>query len=202
LTSSPSEYVTCPDCGAGRGKPHFLRCELTVPAYILPVGAHQFRGLTAYSIWVFPLDTVRREVIRAMLPRGQRVLRGHQEQRTWRNRSRNRMSDYFRESLKDFADAGWIWTTAERIHVLERGPLYRFAERALDRSGSWWLTEGVRDCVADLAAHLPATVTPGDQRQRDAELAALRRLMEQTPVTGPHQGRGWVRITPRPGSPG
>jgi hypothetical protein len=197
----PPDYITCPECGAGRGQPHFLRCELTVPAYTRPLGAHQFRGLTAYAIWVFPLSTVRREVIRAMLPRGSRKLRGHQEQRTWRDRSRNRESDWFRETLQDLSRAGRIETTPERIRILDRPPLLRYAERALDRSGSWWLTEGVRDCVADLAAHLPLTVNPGDQAQREAELAALRRLMETTPVSGPHGGRGWVRVLPRPGRP-
>ena len=202
MTGSLPEYVTCPDCGAGWGRPHFLRCELTVPAYARPLGAYQIRGLAAYAIWVFPLSTVRREVIRAMLPRGERVDRGNREVRTWQQgKKRNLVSHQFHTALRDFGRAGWVWTTPERIHVLEREPLYRFAEHALDRSDSWWLTEGVRDCVADLAAHLPAAVVPGDRVQRDAELAALRRLMEQTPAGGPHRGRGWVRITPRPGRP-
>jgi len=194
-------YITCPECGAGWGRPHFLRCQLTVPAYTRPLGARQFRALTAYAIWVFPLDTVRREVIRAMLPRGGRSLRGEKEGRTWRNRSRNRTSDLFRESLKEFAESRWIWITPERIHVLNRPLLYRYAERALERSGTWWLTEGVRDSVADLAAHLPETLIAGDRGQRADELAALRRLMESAPATGPHGGRGWVRIQPRPGRP-
>jgi hypothetical protein len=197
----PPDYVTCRECGAGWGKPHFLRCELTVPAYAQPLGSHQFRGLTAYSIWVFPLDTVRREVIRAMLPRGERTPRASFETRSAKDRTRNRNSDRFREILQKLSRAGWIWITPERIHVLERPPLYHYAARALGRSGSWWLTEGVRDSVADLAAHLPLTVNPGDQDQREAELAALRQLMESTPASGPHSGRGWVRIQPRPGRP-
>jgi hypothetical protein len=195
--SGQSESV-CPECGAGIGRPHFLRCEITVPAYNRPVGLRQVRGLTAYAIWVFPLDTVRRPVIRAMLPRGTRVLRGHQEQRTAKNRSRNQVSHVFGLALEEFEESGWIWRTPERIHVLRRPPLYRYARRLLPTG--WDLTQGVHQAIADLVDHFPAAPA-GEQAERDAELASLRQLMETTPATGPHSGRGWVRITPRPGRP-
>jgi hypothetical protein len=197
--SDSSEMVVCPDCGAGRGRPHFMRCEITVPAYDRPVGIRQVRGLTAYAIWVFPLNMVRRPVIRAMLPRGQRILRGNPELRHGKkSKTRNPVSNVFGLSLEGFEAAGWIWKTPERIHVLRREQLYGYARKCLPTGWDW--TVGVHQAIADLVDHFPGAA-PAEQDERDRELAALRRLMETTPATGPHSGRGWARITPRPGRP-
>jgi plasmid maintenance system antidote protein VapI len=198
------EYITCPECGAGWGRPHFMRCVLIVPAYDRPVGIRQIQGLAAYAIGIFPLDTVRREVIRAMLPRGDRRMLAHPETRRAGERSRNAASHAYREALKYFDETGWIWRTPERIHITRnsRPKLLRYAHTCLPTG--WDLTDGVHESVADLIGHLPGATPAGiddPEAERERELAALRRLMEKTPASGPHGGQGWVRIVPRPGRP-
>jgi hypothetical protein len=204
VTQPEDKYVVCPQCGAGYGRPHFLRCVLIVPAYDRPVGIRQVAGLAAYAIGIYPLATVRREVIRAMLPRGDRQMLAHPETRRAGQRTQNVASKAFREALQEFGRARWITRTPERISVTRnaRPKLLAHARHCLPTG--WDLTEGVHQSIEDLIVHLPGPTPAGvddPEAERERELVALRKLMETTPVSGPHDGTGWVRIVPRPGSP-
>lgn len=190
-------YVVCPDCGAGWGKPHFERCLIPVPFYSRRLGAYQVQGLLAYALAVFPLTDVRRSTVRAMLPRGERTRRPSQADVPGsKGRTRNRVSDTYGIALQQFEERGWIWRTPEQIRVFDRPALLRQAKRCLPNC--WWLTEGVHEAIAALAADFPPAARAGEEEQRNRELAALRALMQQAPGTGPHAGRGYVRIVPRP----
>lgn len=197
-----AEYAACPRCGSGWGRPHYERCNVDVPDYDdqwMPSGV--LTGLTAYALAVFPLDVVRRSTVRAMLPRGVRAVRpaalarreAGESRVSLSNAKRNRVSDAFTASLAAFRREEWIRTTETAVLIVARHPLNSTAGRRLRERPD--LIVSLRQAIAVLAESLgPATTVEG-QAQRERELAALRRLMQEAPAQGPHGGRGYVKLT-------
>jgi hypothetical protein len=198
------EYVVCPGCGAGWGRPHFERCRIEVPSYAGQgnLYAPLVTGLTAYSLAIFPLALVRRSTIRAMLPRGETRVPASQaakraagipKSQRGGTASVNDTSVRFQNALRGFSRRGWIRREGgDCCVIVARYPLRRTAERLLD--GRPDLISGAREAIAALAASFPEPATVEGRAQRDRELAALRRLMEDAPAQGPHGGRGYVQV--------
>jgi hypothetical protein len=191
-------YVACSGCGAGWGRPHFERCQIDIPVWDLHLGVNQIRGLLAYALSVFPLTDVRRSTIRAMLPRGERTLKPSRAclPHSAGAKTRNRVTDTFGITLRQIEEHGWIWRTPEQVRIFDRQALLRYAKGHLP--ACWWLTARVHEAIGLLAENFPPGITPDEITQRDRELAALRKMMQESPATGPHAGRGYVRITPPP----
>jgi hypothetical protein len=186
----PGVYQACPGCGAGWGQPHYERCGIALPDYSRPITALEAKVITMFAISIFPLDLVRRNTIRAMLPRGDDLPRSGQK---------NRVSRWFAEALTWADEYGYIERRHDHILVLHRQALVAYSGRRMGEIPG--LTEEVWLAIARVTATLPAEPTTEGKADRARELAALRHLMESAPGTGPHGGRGYARIVPRPGRP-
>jgi hypothetical protein len=174
------EYQNCPVCGSGWGRPHYPdRHELGTPAYTRELRAHDVTVITMFTISIFPMDLMRRSTIRAMMPRGTTI------------------SHWFLRSLRWAEGHGYLERGPDWIRVINRTPMVVFSGRRL--RGDQELVEQIWLAIAKAAAGLPEEATLEGQRQRELELAALRRLMESRPASGPHGGTGWARVVPPPG---
>jgi hypothetical protein len=197
---APPGYVVCPGCGSGWGRPHYTRCLVPqLPQYTRELGKSQVIGLVAFTVAEFPLNPVHRALVRAMLPRGEARIRPADPERGLKRRSWNPTSFAFCAALRLFEERGLIRRDETFIWALNRPRLHREAKRFLP--SSYWLTRVVAESVAVVVESLP-DLTPQGQAKRARQLGDLRRLMETPPGdTGGHQGRGYVRVIPRPGRP-
>ncbi len=186
----------CPGCGQGNGRPHYERCLIQPPDYGRRLNRHEVYALTAYVIGIFPLDVIRRSTIRALLPRGDSRGQPTAAERKAGKVSHNLVSDAFGSELKALARRGWIDRREDCVVVLQRWRVLRSGTRRLE--GKPELAVALRQSLAGVAAGLPEEITLAGQAQRAAELRALRDLMEETPLAGPHGGRGMVRLASRP----
>jgi hypothetical protein len=152
----------------------------------------------AYALAVFPIDTVQRTTIRAMLPPGttRRVQQAVVRRADSRHGSKNRVSVDFGQALKFFADQEWI----------DRGDvLLRIRDRDALRAHSLAGLPGVPDrfiALEQAVEQLRAQVTSTARRDDPPALAAIRlqelRAVEQlmrSGVSGSNwSGRGSVRF--------
>ena len=198
LVTTVDERGGCPSCGQGLGQPHYERCAIPVPEYDRILLGREIHGLTAYAIGVFPLDIVRRSTVRAMLPRGQTY--GHRtsaQRRVSATTSVNAVTKAFQATLRQCGQRGWIDRRDDCVVILIRDRLLSYARGQLRYSPG--LIPALYESLSAVAAGLPQELTAAGRAQRSAELRAIQRLMEQTPATGPHSGRGYVRLTSKPG---
>jgi hypothetical protein len=152
----------------------------------------------AYALAVFPIDTVQRTTIRAMLPPG--ITRQRPQAITrravGRGGSKNRVSVDFGRALQFFADQGWIDRGDVLLRIRDRDALRAHA------------LSGLPDVPAHLIAleqavtQLRAQVTSAARRKDSPALVAIRlqelRAIEQlmrSGVSGSNwSGRGSVRF--------
>jgi hypothetical protein len=170
-----------------------------VPAYDgVVLTQRHIKGLLGYTMAIWPEEQIRREVLRAMLPRGERKTRpGRVGIPTPQGRTKNVMTGYFTFWLKHFHDWGLIERHPEHVVILApRAYLYQRAEQWLARD--WALHEGVHQAIRVMVDHPPSELRLAEARYQ--ELVSLRKLMEAYPAGGPHKDKGYVRIWPRPGT--
>lgn len=196
LLAFVDDHGQCPGCGQGRGRPHFERCSLPEPFYGRELTRSEIRGLTDWALGTFPIDVVRRSTIRAMLPRGRTYGHPTPEERKAGKVSKNAASNAFREELGRMKRLGAVRLSSDCVVILARETLMRHARGQLRLAPD--LVPALRTTLASVAAGLPEELTVAGRAQRDAELRALKRLMEETPASGPHQGRGFVRLVGKP----
>jgi hypothetical protein len=152
----------------------------------------------AYALAVFPIDTVQRTTIRAMLPPG--ITRQRPEaivrRAADRGGSKNRISVDFGRALQFFAGRGWIDRGDVLLRIRDRDALRAHALSGLP---------GVPDrfiALEQAVAQLRAPAAGADRREDSRALAAIRlrelRAIEQlmrSGVSGSNwSGRGSVRF--------
>ena len=193
LVTKVNRYGVCTDCGQGLGQPHFERCLIAPPDYGRYLSRREISAIVTYAIAIFPLDVVRRSTLRAMLPRGH--TKGHptaQERKHSNKSSVNVISACFGEALRSLDRSGWIERREDCVITLQRDRMLQSATRQLADAPE--LVTALRASLAGVAAGLPEELTPAGKAQREAELRALRQLMQETPASGPHSGRGYVIV--------
>ena len=155
----------------------------------------------AYALAVFPIDTVQRTTIRAMLPPGttRQVPQAIVRRAANRHASKNRVSIDFGQALKFFADQGWIDRGDVLLRIRDRDAL-----RAHALSGLPDMPDMPAHLIAleQAVTQLRAQVTSAARRDDPPALVAIRlqelRAIEQlmrSGVSGSNwSGRGSVRF--------
>lgn len=152
----------------------------------------------AYALAVFPIDTVQRTTIRAMLPPGitRQVPQAVVRRAANRHGSKNRVSIDFGQALKFFADQGWIDRGEVLLRIRDRDALRAHALAGLP---------GVPDrfiALEQAATQLRAQAAHAAQQKdlstlaaiRMRELQAIEQLMRSGVSGSNWSGRGSVRF--------
>jgi hypothetical protein len=150
----------------------------------------------AYALAVFPIDTVQRTTIRAMLPPGttRRVPQAIVRKAANRHGSKNRVSIDFGQALKVFADRGWIDRGEVLLRIRDRDALRAHALNGLPGVPDRFIA--LEQAVTQLRAQ--AADRTEDSRAlaviRLRELRAIEQLMRSGASGSNWSGRGSVRF--------
>lgn len=176
--------------------------ERSPDAYRIPSSTATRWGIghtVAMGLVALRLDIVSRATLRALLPRGLSYpTRQMQVKRTrthvgYGPRIANDVTLRFQKALWRMEAAGWIERGETHVFVIDRRELLNFAT-------SVPMPEGFRvdfsHAYETLVAEPAGRLSPSGRHQREAELRALKRLMEEG-LGANWSGRGSVRFVPR-----
>jgi hypothetical protein len=152
----------------------------------------------SYALAVFPIDTVQRTTIRAMLPPGttRQVPQVIVRRAANRHGSKNRVSIDFGQALKFFADQGWIDRGEVLLRIRDRDALRAHALGGLPDVPAHLIA--LEQAVTELRAQVTSTARRDDPAAlvaiRWQELRAIEQLMRSEVSGSNWSGRGSVRF--------
>ena len=152
----------------------------------------------AYALAVFPIDTVQRTTIRAMLPPGitRQIPQAVVRRATGRHGSKNRVSIDFGRALQLFADRGWIDRGEVLLRIRNRDALRAHALNGLPGVPDRFIA--LEQAVTQLRAQAACATQRKDPRAlvaiRLQELRAIEQLMRSGVGGANWSGRGSVRF--------